>query len=416
MKDKGKEKLLLFFSLGLISCIVFVTVSHSVLAKEKRGFLLFFKYPNVTVSAEKGKIELDFTVVNTGERAEQVLLSIIPGKKAGDWDVGLETRWDKMQVHSVSLLPKEPDDSVELKFYAAPPEGAGEGKYEFVIRGTSIDGKIKCSANLTVNLTRKKATEEEISKKIDLTADYPSIENPAGEKFKFAIKVKNNTDKSIVMDLGADYPFGWRAYITPRWEEEKRISSIKVDANSSENLLFTLTPPPNVSKGEYPVKFAVKHEDTVETIDLKAVVTGTYELKMSTKTGRLSLDAIAGKEKILEVYLWNEGSAPIEDVSFFATDTPKDWKISFNPEKISSVSPYQEVRKPEKIKLSITTPPRTLPGDYMFSMKALGKQDQNSMDLRVTVKRSTMWGWVGIGIVGVIIAGLVGTFIKLGRR
>ena len=85
-------------------------------------------------------------------------------------------------------------------------------------------------------------------------------------------------------------------------------------------------------------------------------------------------------------------------------------------QKVSSVSPYQEVRKPDKVKISILPPPRTIPGDYMFTVRAVGKQDQTDMDLRVTVKRSTVWGWVGIGIVVVIIASLVGIFVKLGRR
>lgn len=419
MNSKDKKLFPLFFLAISVLTAYLVFAPHlqnAQAANGKRGFLLFFKYPNITVSAKK-EIKLDLTVINTGEKEEQILFSVIPEKKAKGWDAGLETGWDKMEIHSVGLLTKDPNNSVTLKFYAIPPENVEEGKYEFVVKGTTVDGKIQRSANLVLNLTKKEAPkEEEVSKKIELTADYPSIENPAGKDFKFTIKAKNNTDKPVVLDLGANYPYGWRAYVTPRWEEKKRISSIKVDANASESLVFTLTPPSDVSKGEYPVTFAAKYQDTTEKIGLKATVTGTYNLKMRTKTGRLNLDAIAGEEKSLDIYLWNKGSAAIEDISFFATDTPEDWKVSFNPEKISSLSPYQEVKKPDKVKISINPPPRALPGDYMFTMTAAGKQDRNQMDLRVTVKRATMWGWVGIGIVVVIIAALVGTFIKLGRR
>jgi uncharacterized membrane protein len=32
------------------------------------------------------------------------------------------------------------------------------------------------------------------------------------------------------------------------------------------------------------------------------------------------------------------------------------------------------------------------------------------------VKASTAWGWIGIGIIIAVIAGLIGLFRKLGRR
>jgi uncharacterized membrane protein len=44
-----------------------------------------------------------------------------------------------------------------------------------------------------------------------------------------------------------------------------------------------------------------------------------------------------------------------------------------------------------------------------------GKVTKN-MELRVTVKASTAWGWVGIGIIILVIAGLVVLFVRMGRR
>lgn len=419
MQVKCGRKLLFFLFLASLVLSVSIGLTGSLRAVQaqevKRGFLLFFKYPSVTVSA-KEKIELDLMIVNTGQKEEEILLSVIPQDEAKGWDVGLETRWDKMQIHSVSLVTEDPDDSVTLVFRGVPPDNIKEGQYGFVIKGISRDGKIHRSAALTITFEEKEAPEEETPENIELASDYPSIENAAGKEFKFAVSVTNKTDESMILNLGADYPRGWKAYSTPKWEEDKRVSSLKIDANGTENLVLTLIPPLNVSRGEYPIKFAVRSEDRVETLDLKAVVTGTYSLKTQTETGRLNLDVIAGEKQELTMYVWNEGSAPVEDVGFFSIDTPKDWEISFDPEKITAVPPYQEVKKPEKVKLAIISPPRTLPGDYMFAVRSLSKQDQSDMGLRVTVKRSTMWGWVGIGIVLVIIGSLVGVFVKLGRR
>jgi len=36
--------------------------------------------------------------------------------------------------------------------------------------------------------------------------------------------------------------------------------------------------------------------------------------------------------------------------------------------------------------------------------------------MRVTVRASTAWGWIGIGIIVLVIVGLVVLFVGLGRR
>ncbi len=417
MRANKKKRLLPLLLLVVLALASFFTLgSQAVQAtEEKREFLLFFRYPSITVSA-KEILDLELMVINKGEKEEQIIFSIIPGKKVEGWDISLESRWDKMRISSINLLTEDPDDSMILKFNAKPPEDIKEGKYEFIVKGITVDEKIERSATLTIDLKKEEVIEEEVYQEIELAADYPSIENPAGKEFKFAIEVKNRGSESLVLNLGVDYPLGWRAYVSPKWEEDKKISSVKVSASGSEDIILTLISPLDVSKGDYPIKFVARHQDLTEVIDLKATITGTYHLVVRTETARLNFDAIAGQKETLGVYLWNEGSTPIEDVSFFVVNSPEDWEISFDPEKISSISSYQEVKKPEKIKLSVTPPPRTLPGDYMFTVKAVGQQDQDEMDLRVTVKRSTVWGLVGVGIVVVIIVALVGVFIKLGRR
>ena len=149
---------------------------------------------------------------------------------------------------------------------------------------------------------------------------------------------------------------------------------------------------------------------------MSATVTGTYELMAGTETGRYNVDTVAGEEQDLTLFFWNQGSTPIEEIGLFALNTPQDWQISFSPEKIDSLASYEQTKKPERVRVLITTPPRTLPGDYVFTARAVGVQDQAQMDIRVTVKRSTAWGWTGIVIVVVIIAALIVVFTKLGRR
>jgi uncharacterized membrane protein len=49
-------------------------------------------------------------------------------------------------------------------------------------------------------------------------------------------------------------------------------------------------------------------------------------------------------------------------------------------------------------------------------LTAAGDQDKRSIELRATVKVPTTWGWIGVGIIIVVIALLFGIFAKLKRR
>jgi len=213
------------------------------------------------------------------------------------------------------------------------------------------------------------------------------------------IEIKNEGEKAQAFELLAEAPPGWAAYCTPRWEEEKKISAIKVNSKSSEWIKFFLIPPPMVTTGEYPAKLIVKSETEEESIDLKAVITGTYELKVGSEaevlgTGETrNVKAVAGQEKRYVLYVWNEGSAPITDLKFLATQKPKDWEVSFEPDRIPSLRPVT-LKAPEfqKVEAKIKPPEKAIPGDYIVAISAVGNEDRADLELRVTVGKPTVWG------------------------
>jgi len=128
-----------------------------------------------------------------------------------------------------------------------------------------------------------------------------------------------------------------------------------------------------------------------------------------------NIKAFAGREKSFTLFLWNEGSAPISDVDFFSSK-PKDWEVSFKPEKLSSLPPLTEEMKPTKVNVIIKPKAKAIPGDYLVTLTASGKEDRESMELRVTVGAPMTWGWIGVAIILVVIGSLLGLFAKLGRR
>ena len=66
--------------------------------------------------------------------------------------------------------------------------------------------------------------------------------------------------------------------------------------------------------------------------------------------------------------------------------------------------------------MTITPYEDALVGDYSISVSVEGEKASKVIELRTTVKASAAWGWVGIGIIVMVIAGLFGIFRWLGRR
>jgi uncharacterized membrane protein len=66
--------------------------------------------------------------------------------------------------------------------------------------------------------------------------------------------------------------------------------------------------------------------------------------------------------------------------------------------------------------VTIVPAEQALVGDYSVGLNAQGEKATSDMELRVTVKASSAWGWIGIAVIVLVIAGLAWTFRRLGRR
>jgi uncharacterized membrane protein len=91
---------------------------------------------------------------------------------------------------------------------------------------------------------------------------------------------------------------------------------------------------------------------------------------------------------------------------------PENWKVEFNPENIDLIKP-DEIKQ---VELTITPYEDALVGDYSVSVNVEGEKNNKVIEFRTTVKASAAWGWIGIGIIVVVIIGLFGLFRWLGRR
>ena len=66
--------------------------------------------------------------------------------------------------------------------------------------------------------------------------------------------------------------------------------------------------------------------------------------------------------------------------------------------------------------MEILAPDRTIAGDYALTVTANSADVTKSENFRITVSTPTIWGWIGFGIVGLVVIGLAAVFFRLGRR
>jgi uncharacterized membrane protein len=71
----------------------------------------------------------------------------------------------------------------------------------------------------------------------------------------------------------------------------------------------------------------------------------------------------------------------------------------------------------QSVDVSIKPPPKTIAGDYMITLKTSGQQvTAQDVQIRVTVETPTIWGWVGVAIILVVVIGLIFVFMRFSRR
>lgn len=86
--------------------------------------------------------------------------------------------------------------------------------------------------------------------------------------------------------------------------------------------------------------------------------------------------------------------------------------MTFAPDKVDSIDPGTL----RTVQATLTPAPKAIAGDYSISLSASSTQATVNKDFRVTVESPTIWGWIGIGIVVLVVAGLSWMFASYSRR
>jgi uncharacterized membrane protein len=404
MKRGKLDKLFLIISLAMVTLMIISASSFAQTEKENlpdRAISMAAEYPGVEIAKDED-VSLDIIFHNKGRQDEDVEVWI--AEKPKGWKARIKTyRYTVTGVH----VPSNKDKS--LTFEADPEEGLKPGDYQFRINARTSDGKFRMSQAVTVKVNADEGKSKE-PKGVKLTTSYPVIRGPSDATFEFSLEVDSKLDEDAVFDLLAQGPQGWDINFKPAYET-KYISSLRIKSKQSTSVAVEVKPAMGAAAGEYPINVRVSSSGANAEANLTVILTGTYGLEVGTTSGLLSLEARGGRPANMSFYVKNTGSATNHDIKFM-TFKPENWKVEFKPEKIEAI----EAGSLKQVELIITPYEDALVGDYSVGVNVEGEKAAKTIEFRTTVKASAAWGWIGIGIIVVVIGGLFGLFRWLGRR
>ncbi len=391
------SKLLILPLLGLVAVSV-ATAGPPTVASAQTPPIIYLSTPVNGALVDRGKqVTFSIDVNNTTKIGRFVNLKLT--KSPEGWNPILKDRG--FIVRSVFARP-EGLESVDLQMTV--PSDAKAQDYIFQLEGSG-EGFDTSVLTLTVGIK-----EQGTSAATSLVVQYPTLKGKSGSTFGFKADLKNDTEADRSFGLSANAPDGWDVTFKPSYEE-KQISSVQVKTGASQSLDITVTPPARVEAGEYPITVTASSANDRASADLKVTVTGTYTMAMTTRGDLFNTEATAGQESPFYVTVTNTGSADLQNVSFSSTK-PDQWTVTFKPEKIDTLAPGAQ----QEVAMMIKPAAKAIAGDYMLSVTASHPQVSVDKDIRVTVETPTLWGWVGVAVLVIVIGGLMGTFMKLGRR
>lgn len=359
---------------------------------------VYTPFPNITVKAGQN-IALDIEIINNGKMNELLDINTL---EPDNWETILTNG-----EYVISSLYIKSNESMDLIFATTPSSETNAGNYSFIISVLSKDKQLNASLMINVELTETVTTSG-----IILSTPYPSVEGPSNELFEFRLGVKNMGNKATIIDFDPYYPQDWSVFFKPRYEE-RLIRSLDFTAGETQTIMVSITPPPNVLPDEYNITVVASTEGVSEQLSFSILIIGRHEMTFNPTEGLLSFDAVQGKESVVTLIFNNTGTAPLEGVVFFS-DKPLGWDVIMEPDEISLIEP-SGVRE---IRCAIKPPKDAIPGDYAVSLYTAVAQLQLSkqIDYRVTVKGSVSWGYIGLGIIVILILAIVVMFMRLGRR
>jgi uncharacterized repeat protein (TIGR01451 family) len=350
----------------------------------------------LSVSEEKGQnIELPLSVSNVGEVDKKVMLS---WDMPAGWDVTFRTSTGM----AVKTLLLSSGQSEGLTIEMETSDDVSVGAYDIIVTATDVNGAVLDILELDVSLT--KATSE-----IEVISSFSEVSVEAGSSITFPLVVWNQGEAdAFTLFTVPDVPDNWdTSFIV----DDLEISSIRIPGGESTTIELIVRPPNSVASDVYSMTVVIESADSSEhELDFTIEVAGSYELELEMST--LYTTSSIGGSVTYTGKVTNKGQTAVTTLYLDAL-LPEDWEAIINPTQISSLEPRDSVM----FTIEVELPGDTETGDYLVTMQTISDQmESDEIDVRITAQASNTWGYIGIGIAIISVAGAAFLFKRFKRR
>ncbi len=375
-----------FFILTSIMLLVLLQGAHNAFSQSVK---LYTPYTKISVPPGE-TISYTVDVINDSRTIKNAAISI--NGLPEDWTYTLKS--GGYTIDQISVLP---DEKKSLTLAVNVPFRVEKGNYKFGVSAAGLS-----YLPLTVNVS------EQGTYKTEFTSEQPNMEGHASSTFTFNADIKNSTAEEQLYALRAQAPRGWLVTFKANY---KQATSVNVAPNATENITIDVNPPDYLQADTYTIPVQAVTANTSAKLELEVVISGSYEMELTTPTGLMSTKTTAGREKRIDVAVRNTGSSTLRDVTL-SSGKPKEWEVNFDPKEIESIDPGQAATVTATVKAA----DKAIPGDYVLNMEAKTPEVSTKGAYRVTVKTPIITGWLGILIILGVIGGVGYLFRKYGRR
>ncbi|MGC9150573.1 MAG: NEW3 domain-containing protein [Microbacter sp.] len=350
---------------------------------------LYTPYTNISVPPGQ-TINYNIDVINDSKKIQNLHI-VVAGVPRG-WTTDLKSGgWN---ISQVAVLPGQKET---LSLSIGVPVKVNKGTYHF-----NVIAKGAYSLPLLVTVSKQGTY------KTTLSSDQPNMEGTSKTTFTYQATLQNMTADTQLYALQAQVDPGWTVDFKVNY---KQVSSVSVDPNQTQNIMIDITPPDQIPAGTYTIPVIAQTNNTSATMQLYVVITGSYNMSLTTPTGLLSTHITAGSTKRVQLLVQNTGSSILQQVHLDAA-APANWDVTFDPKEIAQIRPNGSAI----VYATIKADKKAIPGDYQVDITAKNPQVSSTASFRVSVETSLLWGWIGVLIILIALGSVYFLFRKYGRR
>jgi len=378
-----------------VLCAAFCTTAIAEEPKnDVKGLFLLTDYPAVTLRPGTTS-SINLKLQNYGLPPERLALSV----------AGVPSGWTATLIgggQPVAAALPATNSNVPLELRLDVPKDAPIGSTNLTVsaRGSTAEASLPIEVKLATDLPAK----------LTLNPQLLELRGTSKSSFEFQLGIKNDSPKKVLVSLSAQAPQNFDATYTEQYGSQE-LNALPLDPGQSKDVKLKVRPPNTIAAGKYKVVAKVSADDATATSDLALDITGQPKIDVAGREGVLSAKASAGQEASISVILSNSGTAPAEQIELSGS-APSGWKVSFEPKAVDRIAPNET----KEVQALVTPAAKAVAGDYVTTVRANARGESASQTFRVAVTTSTIWGIVGIALIGGALLVMIGSVVWFGRR